>query len=193
MKANFIKRLLAYIVDAIIISLVFAIITMGISDTKINKLSEQLIEVEQSFMNQEIEPMEAIDEMASIYYDMESSRVVSNVIYTVLLVGYFVVFQYMNKGQTFGKKLLKIKIVEKDDVPSLKAMFIRTMFINQIFINVLLIILVYVIRDNSYFIACEILSLLNSLFIFISSIMILYRKDKLGLHDMLSKTSVVEV
>lgn len=193
MKANFIKRFLAYMVDAIVVSLIFSIITMGIDNTKVDILNDQLLDVEKSYINQEIGPMDAIDEMASIYYDMESSRVVTNVIYTLLLIGYFIVFQYMNKGQTLGKKLLKIRVVENNDNPSLLAMIIRTLFINQIFVNIILILLVFVIKDSKFFMVCELLSLLNTLFVFISCIMILYRKDKLGLHDMLSKTSVVEV
>lgn len=193
MKANFIKRFLAYMVDAIVVSLIFSIITMEIDNTKVDILNDQLLDVEKSYINQEIGPMDAIDEMASIYYDIESSRVVTNVIYTLLLIGYFVVFQYMNKGQTLGKKLLKIRVVENNYNPSLLAMIIRTLFINQIFVNIILILLVFVIKDSKFFMACELLSLLNTLFVFISCIMILYRKDKLGLHDMLSKTSVVEV
>lgn len=193
MRANFVKRVLAYFVDVIIVSIIFSVITIGISTTKVDNLSEQLIEVEENYISGELEAIDAVNKMASLCYEIEKSSVVSNSIYVLLLMVYFVGFQYMNKGQTLGKMLVKIKIVENEGNPSLMAMFIRTMFTNEILINLFIILLVYVLKDISYFVTYEVLFLLNAVFMLISGMMILYRKDKLGLHDMLSRTSVVEV
>jgi uncharacterized RDD family membrane protein YckC len=193
MKASFIKRFLAYLIDIVILYFVLAIVTMGISDTKLTKLQEQLNEVQDKYLNEEIEMGEYISEMASIEYDIQKASVVSNTIYVALLIGYFLVFQYMNKGQTLGKMVLKIRVVENGNSPSILAMFVRTFIINQIFVNILAILLVYALNDYGYLMVYGVLSIINIGVIFASVFMILFRKDKRGLQDVLSRTSVEEV
>ena len=69
---------------------------------------------------------------------MQKSSVIVLTASLVVTIAYFVVFQYLNKGQTLGKKLLKIKVKEKGENPSLKSIIIRTVMINNIFSTVFL-------------------------------------------------------
>ena len=104
----------------------------------------------------------------------------------------FIVFQYLNKGQTLGKKLLKIKVKEKGENPSLKSIIIRTVMINNIFSGLLYIILLYILNKKTYYLGYSIVYVIETLFIITSIMFVLYRKDKQGLHDMIAKTEVIE-
>ena len=193
MNASFMKRLLAYLIDTVIVAFLFAIVVSGIKNDKISNLQKQLSEVQNKYLSQEITGSDYLGQMAEINYDLEKSSVLSNTIYVIILIGYFGVFQFWNNGQTLGKKIMKIKVVENDKRPSFMAIFVRSFIINQIFVNILSILLVFTIKDYAYYIATIIISLVNMLIILVSALMILYRKDKMGLHDMVSHTRVVEV
>jgi uncharacterized RDD family membrane protein YckC len=173
--------------------LLFSIVTIGISSTKVDKLEQQLMDAQRDYLYGNIEQNDYVNELISLNYDIARSSVVINTIYVALLIGYFGVFQYMNKGQTIGKKVLKIRIVENDKEPSLLAIFARTLIINQIFLNIMAILFVYVLNDCIYLVVYGSLYFVNLIFIFVSALMILFRDDKRGLHDMISRTSVVEV
>ena len=109
-----------------------------------------------------------------------------------LSIAYFIVFQYLNKGQTIGKKLLGLKVVEEGNNPSLKSMILRTIIIDSIFSGIVGIILLYVLNKNIYYTGYYILSFFELAFVFISALLILYRKDKKGLHDLIAHTEVID-
>ena len=64
--------------------------------------------------------------------------------------------------------------------------------INSIFSGTLGIILLYILNKDNYYMGYSLISSIEMLFIFISALFILYRKDKLGLHDIIAKTEVIE-
>jgi uncharacterized RDD family membrane protein YckC len=73
---------------------------------------------------------------------MQKANALPNAINTLLIIVYFIVFQYLNKGQTIGKKLLKIKLVNEDKKEiSLKQILIRGIMIYSILSSLINIIL----------------------------------------------------
>jgi len=140
----------------------------------------------------EITSDEYLEEYGKLIYDMQKSSVVVSIVTISATIAYFIVFQYLNKGQTIGKKLLKLKVKENGNNPSLRAIIIRTVMVNNIFSGLLGIILLYILNKNNYYRGYSIVSSIETIFIFISVLFILYRKDKLGLHDIIAKTEVIE-
>ena len=191
MKAGFFNRLFAYMIDVIVINMIFSIVTVGVSTQRIEDLTMELNSVSEAYVLGEIDESEYMDKSIDLTYKIEEASISRNSIYVVLVIGYFVMFQYFNRGATIGKKLARIKIVENDKEPSLKAIFLRSVFINRILANVLNIVLIYVLDKNNYFWAYTAVTSVIGLFIFISAIMILYKKDRRGLHDMIARTDVV--
>lgn len=191
MKASFFKRISAYLIDYFIISLILTLITSSFSvDNSINK---ELNDVRNSYANEEITTKEYNEKVYKLNYKLQKSNLPVNAVSLVLMIGYYIIFGYLNKGQTLGKKLLKIKVVSKENsVPSIKAMILRTIFIFDFFTIIYNIIFVNFLDVNSFNIGYLILSYTVSLFIMVSFMMILYRKDGRGLHDMIAGTNVVE-
>ena len=192
MKASFFKRLAAYLIDIIIVTMISNVITVGFKSEKYENAYNEYFDVINKYSMQEINTQEYLDTMAPVIYDMQEASIVISVISLLTLIAYFVVFQYLNKGQTIGKKILKLRVLENDSEPSLKAIIIRTFIINSIFTTLASVILIYIANRNNYYSMYNVISTIEVIFVFITILFILYRKDKLGLHDIIAKTKVID-
>ena len=191
MKANFIQRALAYLLDIFILSFIFSIITIGFKPN--TEIEEKNNEVYDNYIKGEITAEQYLEEYTDVLYDMQKANALPNAINTVLIIAYFIVFQYLNKGQTIGKKLLKIKIVNEDKKEiSLKQMLIRGIMIYSILSSLINIILFFNVSRKVYMTSYLSIGAIESLILFLSAIFILYRNDKKALHDIVSKSIVIK-
>ena len=191
MKANFIQRALAYLLDIFILSFIFSIITIGFKPN--SDIEKKYNEVYDNYIKGEITAEQYLEEYTDVLYDMQKANALPNAINTVLIIAYFIVFQYLNKGQTIGKKLLKIKIVNEDKKEiSLKQMLIRGIMIYSILSSLINIILFFNVSRKVYMTSYLTIGAIETLILFLSAIFILYRNDKKALHDIVSKSIVLK-
>lgn len=191
MNVGFMKRFVAYVVDIFIISFLFSLITMNYSNYELEDYNQELDNIMSDYVNEKISVDEYLDHYESVTYHIAKSSVVTNCVYLVLCIGYFVVFQYLNKGQTIGKKLLHIKIVDKDGMNvRLRDLVIRTCIINEILPSILSSILVFVCSKRIFFVGYSIISAIENVFILVSAVMVIYKSDGRGLHDIMAGTYV---
>ena len=192
MKPGFLKRLSAYLIDIVLVSIVASIISVGIN-TNTDKYTEELSTLMTDYMNGEVTMEEYLSKTEDLNYEIQKRSVIPNTINLVVTVGYFIVFAYLNKGQTIGKKLLKIKVVAKDtnDAPSLVAITIRSILILGIISSLCQVILINFLSKTSYFYTSNIITGIEEIILIISAFFILYRSDKNGIHDLIAKTEVV--
>lgn len=189
MEATFGQRLCAYFIDIIIIFILLTLITFSMDFTKRNEIYDEMLNYYSEYDPTNLEQSE---KLLDLQYQYSKESIPTTVISLVVTIGYFVVFQYLNNGQSIGKKLLKIKIVGKDNSKvNIIQIFIRSIFIYQIVLSVIDLITIYALSKTDYLSAYGILASINSIFIIISALFILYRKDKRGLHDFMAKTYVV--
>ena len=71
-------------------------------------------------------------------------------------------------------------------------MIIRSVLIDSIFSGIIGIIFIFVLNQNTYYLGYSIVQMIETMFIFVSALFVLYRKDKLGLHDIIAHTEVLE-
>ncbi len=191
MKATFFQRFIAYIIDIMILSIILSIVAVGINTQEANDLSDSMNDVMTSYTNGDITIDEYLSQANDLSYDYQKATSIVNLISLVLSIGYFTVFQYLNKGQTIGKKLMRIKVVEKKKEPSIRSMIIRTFIINDIISSALSLALLYLLSKNAYITAYNVVAIILEGIVIVSALMILYRKDKRGIHDMLAGTEVI--
>ena len=191
MKASFFKRLFGYFIDAMFLSIIINLIALALPLEGYNKTNEEYNELADKYLAQEISQEEYLDSSIEYVYKIQDSGIVLNAMLLVLNIGYFIVFQYLNKGQTLGKKLLKIKVIEDGKEPSIKAMILRTFVTNSIFSGLFCILLLFILNKDTYFYGYYAVAIIEMIFVFLSALFILYRKDKLGLNDLIAKTEVV--
>ena len=192
-KANFYKRLAAYMIDMFIVGLVISIISYNFDTTRLEKLSDKSIKLMNSFTNGDISSDKYFFEYADILYKVNKANVNSNLLSLVIYVGYFVLFQFFNGGATIGKKLLKIKVVSQGGGEvSLWQMIVRTSIINGIVPLALSLILVFTTKGLVFLTLSSVVGLFENIFVIICVFMLLYKSDCLALHDIMSKSVVIE-
>ena len=192
-KATFTNRLLAYLIDSIIVLLVSSIIAIPLTSKKIESLEKELKTITKEYTNQNIDMNTYLEKTQDLNYQIQKCSVSTNVVYLIVSIIYYVVFQYLNKGQTLGKKLLKIKVVNKEgNTPSLYQMILRTFITNQIFTYLVTILLVLLATKEQFLSLYQTLNSLATIFIIVSALMILYTNSMQGLHDKMAKTLVVK-
>lgn len=189
MNATFVQRFFAYIIDILIVVILLNLVTFNINVDKLNDLNSEITNYLAEYDPTNIEEVE---KLMDLQYQYEKESVPVNVISLVIIFGYFVCFQFFNKGQTIGKKLLKIRTVGSDNKKiAFWQIFVRSLFIHQILVNTISLVLIAVCPKNIFIQAYSILTLLQSVFIIITMLFVLYRKDKRGLHDLIVNSYVI--
>lgn len=116
------------------------------------------------------------------------NRYILELIATIL---YFGVLQFVLKGQTLGKKLLRLFVVnENDEVPDLKIFLVRSLFTSTIVISLIHSILALVLTYKDYVGIYKYITALSSFYIIFMFGIVVLRDDCRGLHDMILKTHV---
>lgn len=193
MKATFYERLASYIIDFLIVSSLLSIICYKLPDNS-NTYIEEINTIYESYTNNEITPTDFADKYLDIVYNEEKKDIITPTISVILTIGYFIVFQYLNNGQTLGKKILKIQVVDKNTntPPSILKGTIRTIFILNIASNIITIILRTCANKNTYLITSTILSIFNWIFLVITIVLMISKSSCRGLHDLMANTIVIK-
>ena len=191
-NASFGKRLLAYIIDMLIISFIASFILVFIPTQKVD--TQDAAKVMEKYTNGEISVKQYAQEIAGTNHELETSRIPNYLVNLALILAYFVIFQFKNKGQTFGKKLLNIKVVGKDkEEVHVNDYILRSLIINEMAYTILNVIAIFIFKGTTFIYVSGTLSFINMTLIFISAIMVISREDNRGLHDFLGKTKVIEL
>jgi uncharacterized RDD family membrane protein YckC len=176
-KRNGIERLVAAFLDSIFLSIIVGIVIL---------IPAVIILLDQGFdtiFNYLINPS-STETMDILTYLATGIELVFGFIY-------FVVVPAKSNGQTFGKKILKLKVVNEEGVnPSMMKHFIRSiqMWGNYILLPIMLLMFV---DDIVYAVVAGIASVLVFIITFISGIMLLAKEDERGIHDIFADTRVV--
>jgi len=189
------KRLLAYFIDIIILSLILTFVGLFIpSNSNLVNLNNELISINNNFMNQEIDAITFINQYSNIGYSIGRELFLSNLISVVIGIVYFIVYPLYNGGQSIGKKVIGLKIVSVDDSDvSSNSLLIRYLLMESIGTTIISMCLIFVIKDFYYILCDSILSFLQFLVVIISVFMVIYRRDKRSLPDLIAGTKVIEV
>lgn len=190
MKADFFKRIFAYMIDYFIILLVLSFITANINVG--SDITEKVNNLTNEYKNGNITIEEYNEEVLPLNYELTKRKLPVNVITCVIIIGYYIVFAYFNKGQTLGKKLCKIRVVnDKGERASIWNILIRSLFIYGIITTLYSLISINFLDIESFNYSVSVVSVIECLFIVISLLMMLYKKDGRGLHDIIAKTKVI--
>ena len=197
MQTSFIKRLLAYLIDLFIFSfLVLCVVSIfRIDENKILvNLTNQQNTINQAYLDGDMNFSNYVTEFSKVNYMIDKKEVLVNITNTVLLIILYVLVPFFLNGQTLGKKIVKIKIVKTNDKKlDLNTLMIRAILINFIGYMLITLLAVFIVKDFSYFIVTFILTIFELLLVIISTFMILYKSEKRGVHDYITKTKVIEV
>ena len=193
-KAMFSQRILAFLIDLVLISVITSFITVfvPVNDTA-TKLYEEQNKVLEDYVEGSVSMEEYVNQMVDLSYDISKQTVIVSIVTIVITLLYYVVYPCYNNGQTLGKKLMKIKIKKIDESDlSMNDLLIRGMVNNSILVNIVNVIFVLFLSKNIFLSASSLVSVIQYLVLIISLIMIAFTRNARGLHDLAAKTEVVQ-
>ena len=152
------KRIIAYFIDILIVSIV---VTPFINIKAINpyiddynKYYEEYTKLIEDANNGDIDTNsdEYKDQVIDLNYKIAEYKVINSSISVVSLIVYFVIIQYFLKGQTIGKKILKLRVVSnKDKELNIGHYFVRSLILNNIIFSIILIAGIYIFNETAYY------------------------------------------
>lgn len=188
------KRFVAFVIDMLIVSCIVGIISFVIPQSEnVKKLSEELTETSQDYIDKKIDEEEYINKSAPLTYRIDKENFIFSVIDLVITILYFVVFAFIKGGQTLGKMIMGIKVVKQKGELTINDMIFRSFIINSLLYSLVALVLLFTTKDVSYLYATVTISYIQLILVAISAFMVLIRKDNLALQDIITKTKVVEV
>ena len=195
------KRVSAYLLDIFFIYLLLSLITnirfINPSFEKYTESLEKYNEILNKYYNKEINLKEMQEQNKDNYYNISKYSISTSISIIVVVTLYFGLFQKYNNGQTLGKKITKLKVVYQNNKNSLWKYFLRILpmyyfAMGNIVLLVLNIIMVNVLNSSQYY---NYSNIATNTVIFIGLfdfLMMVIRKDKKCLHDLISG-SIVEL
>lgn len=146
---------------------------------------EDLIAKSEEYINK----VNALNE--KYYRDLFLEDVPRSLISLVVGLLYFSLFAYYNKGQTLFKKFFNIRVVNKEGFyPTFMQLLVRSVIFSGYYATACNLILVFFMKNDFYAVS-NTLSTISSTIMLISAVLVLFDKEKKGLHDLIAGTSVV--
>ena len=195
------KRVMAYIIDVLIFSIVLTpIINWSVINPYIDEYTENYSQytelIEQANAGEiDTETDEYKDKIVDLNYNINKYKVISSSISVVGFLLYFAVLQWALKGQTIGKKIMKIRVVANNEDKKLNVgnYILRSLILNNIIFSIILIIGVYIFKAPGYYTLSMVVSYLQLLVMSLIMLMVVLRKDYRGLHDFVAGTKVIDL
>ena len=198
MKVSFGKRFASYIIDFIIVTVLLNLVSFVIPESKnLKNLNNEYNELTTEYVEKSEHTEEDVEEymnaVAPITYQIDRENFLFSIAGIVVYILYFVIFQYKNNGQTLGKKIMGIKVTKEDGEISINDFIFRSFIVNSVLFNMIILILLFTTKDATYISLVGILGIIQFVVVIVSAGMIIFRKDKKTLQDVVTNTKVVEV
>lgn len=192
------RRVCAYIIDIAVVAFIFMLFSkielLNPNAEEYNKVYDEFTKYveDNSTTSEGLKNIMSGDEYKNFSYRLAKLQIPNSILNIVITFGYFVVFQYLNKGQTIGKRLMKIRVKSKNGKrASFVQIFVRSLLINEIISSIILVIFISTMSQSMYLQASRIVELIDMLIVYGSLGFIMFRSDACGIHDLLMKTVVV--
>jgi len=190
------RRVFAYVIDSIIVLLITGLFSnIYILNPTIDEYNEKYIEYD-TYIQETLKtnPLSIVSDeyISELSYDISKLGVNISIITLVVTFLYFTVFQYSTKGKTIGKLLFGIEVVSKDNKKvKFSQLLIRSLFINSIATSTILIVIIMLSNRTVYNSYNSAIQSIDFGIIITCYLMMIIRKDGLGLHDIIAGTNVI--
>ncbi len=193
-KALFIQRIIAFFIDVILVAFVSSLVIFPFTDSEsLEKLTNQNTTIANQYLSQEIDVNTYMNQSMDISYEIAKQSGLGTIITLIIYILYYVVFQFYNKGKTVGKQIMKIRIVSTEEGElTLNQLLFRAFVINSILANTIILLFTIFGSKNVYSLSVTIFMAIQYVLMIASAIMIGYRKDGRGIHDLIAHTEVLQ-
>lgn len=193
-NAVFLQRLVAYLIDAFIITMAISMIaSLFVNSDAIQKINNELVDLINRLQNNDVSYLTYIKEVSVLELELAKQSGITTIVTLFVEILYFVVFQIYNSGQTIGKKFMKIKVISNNGELTMNQMIVRSLLINSVLLNMISLVAVSFINDPmQYLYVFGSFDSIQYLFVIVTTLMVMFRKDHVSLHDMITNTRVIK-
>jgi len=193
-NAVFLQRLVAYLIDAFIITMAISMIaSLFVNSDAIQKINNELVDLINRLQNNDVSYLTYIKEVSVLELELAKQNGITTIVTLFVEILYFVVFQIYNSGQTIGKKIMKIKVISNNGELTMNQMIVRSLLINSVLLNMISLVAVTFINDPmQYLYVFGSFESIQYLFVIVTTLMVMFRKDHVSLHDMITNTRVIK-
>lgn len=192
-NALFIQRFAAFIVDMLLITFIASLIATPFTNaSNAEKLQKQSSELVEKMLAGEIDQKTYMTEASVLTYEIDRNNGFYTITCLILGILYFIIYQFY-KGQTIGKKLFKIKIESNEGNLSMNQMVVRSLVIDMMLFDFIRFAFCMFAPKSSYFIGYSSVMIVEIIVMTFCGFMVMFRKDRRGLHDIICNTKVVNV
>ena len=200
-----IKRIVAFIIDIFIVSIIAGALSVSPLNPDKDKAENYRLELEEitvEYMDRISSAEDTDKDILEIYdefresavqynYDIARNSVYEQIITVVCMILYYCLFANYFESQTVGKRLMKLRIETKDgNTPSLWILILRMILLFRIPISILSSILCFILNAKDFYDISSLLTIITTAYSLTLICMALWRKDRRGLHDLISGTKV---
>lgn len=184
------KRALAYIIDFIILG-IFVSITLLFTNVDTSSVESEMSNLAEMLLSKNINISTYIKNYGKLFYKYDIIQFITNLLNFLYIIILYILVPGFTKGQTIGKKIMKIRVVNDDDTcVSIINLINRAILVDFLGYLLITLIIINFISGFPYFIIATILGILQFSLVIISGFMILYNKKQKGIHDILTKTKI---
>ncbi len=183
------RRITAAILDILILifiaSFVFNIMPLN---EKIENNYSEIGKIEsKGYSNLTEEDKKTVNDLS---YEVEREMVKSYLIFSGVLIVYFIVIPFKFKNQTFGQRIRKVRLVSYEAI-TMNTYTIRAVLNSGLILMIFFPLFIYILNAVWYPIFAAIIFLLQILYWIVNIFMLLITKSTI--HDRITKTKVIEV
>lgn len=155
---------------------------------------ENCLSLVNDYNNHKINKEEYIDKLNNLAHNVDKNSLYEYILLIVLSILYLVLFQGFTGGQTLGKKILHLKVVNKDGRKrvSYKQLLIRSILLFDIIYYVLIALNAYILSLNTYVFVNNLLYYAKDVLLIIICLSIVLLKDSRGIPDLIANTKVID-
>lgn len=185
------RRITAAILDLIILfflaSLIFNIFPIN---NIIREKYQEISVIESKYSKYSEITREDQDKITELMYETEREFVKYYLMFSVVLIVYFIIIPYKSKNQTIGQKIRKVRLVSDDKI-TMNTYVIRAVLNSGLTLTILFPLFIYISNAVWYSILVSILYLMQMFYWVVSLFTLIITKRTI--HDKLTNTKIIEV
>lgn len=190
------KRIVAYFIDLIIISMISSLIFMlpifKTSYKEYNDLSENFAKNYANIILNSGSGDENLEDLVDVSYNIIKTSTPLLIIELAVSFTYFGVICFVWKGQTLGKKLFKLQIVPNEGKELNPSRFmLRQILVSNIIFQAISLFTLILCSKNTYTNITTYIDYMSQLVQFLMLGFVIFRDDERGLHDLIGNTKVI--
>lgn len=186
------RRLIAYSIDLLLVMMILGIVFSFFPKSKEEKEVQAKMDfLAEQYANAEIDGVHYFMQMSALEKQKSEKQVYKLFLNIIGILCYYIVVPFLNHASTIGMQLLHLRI--EFTKGKLFSLFLRAFFLDGLLSTLLLLLGIYSIHGRFYLSFVSVLMILQLLTLIIHYFMIKCRKDKLGLVDKISRSTVIKM